>query len=236
MKLNVGIVIAKEEKGLSELRLYAQEDNVDLLLLPEGYLSSKQLDEACELAKQNKKWLVTSMEDTRAEGHKYQTGVVISPDGKIAGEHRKTSVTRYEEDNGTEVGDTIEVIDSPLGKLGITVCFEAHFPEIARVYALQGARIIFNPIGTGMWNEEQFKQWSSIGCARASENGVFMVGCSHFNDAIPIAYAYSPRGECLALVRDANRMVKVTLDLDGYLPHNFDQRRPELYKMLTESS
>ncbi len=234
MKLNIGIVVAKEEPGLTELEKYVQEDDIDLLLLPEGYLNSEQLTEAYKLAKTNSKWLVTSMEDTRIKGHKYQTGIVISPDGKLAGEHKKTSVTRYEEDNQVEVGDSIEAIDTAFGKVGITVCFEAHFPEIARVYALQGARIIFNPIGTGMWNEEQFKQWSSIACARASENGVFMVGCSHFNGAIPIAYIYSPRGECISLVRDSNRIVKVAIDLDAYQPHNFDQRRPELYEKIAK--
>lgn len=233
--LNIGIVIAKEEVGFSELKKYIQEDGIDLLLFPEGYLDSDQLSEARKLAKASNKWLVTSMEDTRNKGHKYQTGVVISPEGKLVGEHKKTSVTRYEEDNEVGVGDSIEVIDTPFGKVGITVCFEAHFPEIARVYALKGARIVFNPIGTGMYNEEQFRQWSSIACARASENGVFMIGCSHFNDAIPIAYAYSPRGECIALVRDSNCMVKVTIDLDAYQPHNFDQRRPELYSEIVKN-
>jgi predicted amidohydrolase len=229
MKINVGIVVAKEEDNLSELKKYLKDSEVDVLLLPEGYIVSEQLEEACRLAKQHGKWLITSMEDTREVGHKYQTGVVISPDGLMVGEHKKTSITSNEEDNMVETGDDITAIDTPFGKVGIAVCFEIHFPEIARVYALQGARIIFNPIGTGMWNEEQFKQWSSIACARASENGVFMLGCSHFNYAIPIAYAYTPRGECLALVRDSNSMVKVSLDIDAFKPHDFGQRRPDLY-------
>lgn len=232
MKVRFGIIIAKEESSLSELKKYLKNGEVDALLLPEGYISSKQLEEVCRLTRQHGKWLITSMEDTREPGHKYQTGIVVSPDGELVGEHKKTSVTKYEEDNEVETGDDISVIDTFFGKVGMTVCFEIHFPEIARVYALQGARIIFNPIGTGMWNEEQFKQWSSIACARASENGVFMLGCSHFNDAIPIAYAYTPRGECLALVRDSNSMVKVSLDLDAFKPRDFGQRRPDLYNEL----
>lgn len=233
MKLSVGIVVAKEESGLSDLENYIQHRDVDLLLLPEGYLGSDQLAEACALAKKHKKWLVTSMEDTRTQGSAYQTGIVVSPDGKVVGEHKKTSVTQNETNNHIQTGDSIEAISTPFGLVGLTICFEIHFPEIARLYALQGARIIFNPIGTGMWNEQQFKQWSSIACARASENGVFMLGCSHYNDAIPMAYAYSPRGECLALVRDAHRMVVVTLDLDAYTPHDFSQRRPDLYGLIS---
>lgn len=233
MKLSVGIVIAKEGAGLSDLENYTQHQGVDLLLLPEGYLGSDQLPEACALSKKHKKWLVTSMEDTRTKGSAYQTGIVVNPEGKVVGEHKKTSVTQYELDNNVQAGDSIEAIPTPFGLVGLAICFEIHFPEITRVYALQGARIIFNPIGTGMWNEQQLKQWSSIACARASENGVFMLGCSHFNDAIPMAYAYSPRGECLALVRDANRMVVVTLDLDAYKPHDFSQRRPDLYGLIS---
>lgn len=84
-----------------------------------------------------------------------------------------------------------------------------------------------------MWHEKQYREWNAIAQARASENKAFVVGCSHFNDIIPIAFAYAPDSECLAQSREVNRPVRVTLDLDKYPTPTFSQRRPELYEDLT---
>ena len=84
-----------------------------------------------------------------------------------------------------------------------------------------------------MWDEAQFKVWNAIARARASENNVFVVGCSHFNDHIPIAFAYAPSGECLVSSREKNSMVPVVLRLAKHKTGmDFDQRRPELYSDL----
>lgn len=231
-KLRVGLVIAKEERDLSELERFLPTKEADILVFPETYLHSDKLEEACEMIKGARKWVVTSMEDRRNPGRIYETGVVINPQGEIVGEHKKTSITQHEIDLGLSRGDSIETIETQFGRFGLSTCFELYFPEISRVYALQGARIIFNPIGTGMWHEQQYKQWSAVACARAAENGTFVLGCSHFTDAIPIAFAYAPAGECLVAARDVNRLIPVALDFDKYPKYNFDQRRPELYKDL----
>jgi predicted amidohydrolase len=232
-RLRLGLVNAREEKSLSEMKRFVGEPGVDAILFPEGYIHSDKLGEACNLARENKKWVISGMEDYREKGKFFETGVVISPSGKVIGEHRKTSITRHEIEHKYNRGDTIEVIETELGTFGLAVCYELHLPEISRVLALQGAWVIFNPIGTGMWHEHQYTVWNNLAATRAAENGVFVVGCSHYNDTIPIAFAYAPNGECLVRERSVNRLIPVTLDPTKYtIGRNFDQRRPELYGKL----
>jgi predicted amidohydrolase len=233
------MVVAQQEHGVSEMARFLPERPLwaDLFLFPEGYLHSAHLPRACALARQHQKWVIAGMEDFRTPAKKYQAAVVINPQCQLVGEHRKTSLTPPEIEQGFLPGDSIQAIDTEYGKIGIAICYEIHFPEIARIYALQGAKCIFNPIGTGMWHEAQAQQWTHIAAACASENGVFVFGCSHYNDAIPIAFAYAPDGKCLVLSRELNRMVRVRFIPEEYPPSfdcSLEHRRPELYGDLTK--
>lgn len=232
-KVRLGLVIA--QKDFTELERFVTAD-VDVLLFPEGFLDSDNIAKAQELTSKNGKWLITGVDDRRQKDKKIETAIVINPQGKIIGEHQKTSITRWEIDHGYSRGDSINTITTDFSIIGISICYEIHFPEITRVYALNGAEIIFNPIGTGMWHENQYRQWNNIASARASENGVFVVGCSHFTDTIPIAYAYAPDGMPIVTSREINRLIPVTIDPTKYDDViNINKRRPELYQDLVEA-
>ena len=174
------------------------------------------------------------MEDRGTGGKKYKHAVIVNPRGEIVGQHQKTSLTYDELSKGFTNGGSIQAIDTEFGTVGISICYEMHFPEVARTYALQGAKLIFNPVGTGMWQETQFQAWTAVGRTRASENGIFTVGCSHQNDAVPFAYAYAPDGTCLVEARDANRMATVTIDLSQCFGMFLEHRQPHLYGKLVE--
>lgn len=237
-KFKLGLVIAQDEKDLSELKRFITDSWADVLLFPEYYLDSNKIDEVCDLCKKNNKWLITGMEDRRFKDKFYQSAIVISNKGKLIGSHLKTSITKFEIDSGQDIGDSIEIIETEFGKIGIAICYELHLPEISRILALKGAEIIFNPIGTGMWNEDQYTIWTNLASIRAYENGVFVVGCSHYNDGIPIAFAYDLKGKCILKERSVNRLIPITIDPANFtFGRNFGQRRPGLYKeLITELS
>jgi predicted amidohydrolase len=180
--IKLGIVVAQPNKGLEELERFISDEGAEFFLFPEAFLDLNDVQRACDLIKANKKWLVCGVEDQK---QKFQKAIVINPEGKVVGEHKKTSITQSEVDRGFNRGDKLDVIETDFGKIGVSICYEIHFPEISRIYALKGAKIVFNPVGTGMWHEKQYRQWTSIASARASENEIFVFGCSHFNDAIP---------------------------------------------------
>ena len=237
-KLNVGLVIARPVKDsdhpLSELEKFTTDEKADIILFPEDHIYSDRLTDLQEIARSRKKWIVSGMEDRDTGEKKYKHAVIVNPQGEIIGRHRKTSLTYDELSKEFSHGDAIQAVETDFGMVGVAICYEMHFPEVARIYALQGAKIIFNPVGTGMWHDTQFQQWNGVGRTRASENGIFTVGCSHQNDAVPFAYAYAPDGGCLTQTRDANRMVTVTLDLSLCFGMFLEHRQPHLYAKLIE--
>lgn len=234
--VKLGLVVAEPGKQIHQLKRFLKTDGVDVFLFPEDFLQSDQMHEACRIVEANGKWAVIGVDDRRDKEKKYSTAIVIGPDGCIVGEHRKTSIGTVGEERGYSRGDSIEVIETDFGLIGVSICYELFFPEVSRVYALKGARIIFNPIGVGMFGEKQFLAWNSLASARASENNVFVAGCSHFNEAIPIAFAYAPDGECLTQSKNEKGLIKTTLELNKYPAEDkkMSRRRPELYGILTE--
>jgi len=236
-KITLGLVIALPVKDsdhpFSELEKFTRDVKPDLFLYPEDHIYSEQLPNLQQIAKQRGKWIVCGMEDREMGGKKYKQAVVVNPKGEVVGRHRKTSLTYDELSKHFDHGDAIQVIETDFGSLGVSICYEIHFPEVARCYALQGARILLNPIGTGMWHETQYQTWTAVGRSRASENGIFCAGCSHQNGAIPLAYAYAPDGTCLVETRDANRLVTVSIDLGQCFGMFLAHRQPHLYGRLT---
>jgi len=236
--IRIGLVVAQPVKDsdhpLSELARYTQDEKTDVILFPEDHIYSDKLNDLKHIAKDSKKWIISGMEDRNKEGKRYKHAVVVDPRGEIVGQHRKTSLTYDEIKKGFSHGDAIEVVETDFGKIGVSICYEMHFPEVARIYALQGARVVFNPVGTGMWHETQYQAWTSVGRARASENGIFAVGCSHANDALPFAYAYAPDGTCLVEARHVSRMVTVSLDQTRCFGMFLEHRQPHLYRQLLE--
>ena len=239
-KINVGLVIARPVRDssnpLSELEKFTADKKADVILFPEDHIYSDKLPDLQKIAKSREKWIICGMEDHGINSKRFKHAVVVNPKGEVVGHHRKTSLTYDELSKGFSHGDAIRAVETDFGVIGLAICYEMHFPEVARIYALQGAKIIFNPVGTGMWHQTQFQQWTSVGRTRASENGIFAVGCSHQNDAIPFAYAYAPDGECLVETRDANRMVIVSLDLSRCFGMFLEHRQPQLYEKLVEEN
>lgn len=234
--IRVGLAIARLSQSLNDLKRFIQAQNIDLFVFPEGHLQADQLPRAKEFISKTKRWVITGIDDTSQSSCPVEQAILINPDGEIVALHTKTSLTQSELDRGYVPGRTIEPLDTPWGKIGVAICFEIHFPEVTRTLALKGARLIVNPIGTGMWHERQYKQWNAIASARASENEVPVVGVSHYNDTIPMAYAYDEWGDRLVCCRDQNRLVVVDIKLpDVTKKRKFAQRRPELYSIISQS-
>ncbi len=97
--------------------------------------------------------------------------------------------------------------------------------------------LLVNIIGTGMYHDLQFEQWTSLAKARAIENEVYVIGCSHFNDEIPMAYAFDPSGRTILLKKKEYGGFTVHIDLEKSKEKSIgyhDDRVPDLFFRLTE--
>ena len=213
---------------ISQLADYLKKAQGDIVVFPEGYLPSRRVKEAEELAKEYQKWLIVGSEDEGEEKSLYT--LVISPEqGKIYS-HCKTALTEGDRQNKARQGKEIDALDTPFGKIGTVLCYEMHFPEVARICCLHGARILFNTIGTGMWHEQQFDEWTTLAKARAIENRCFVVGCTHYCDPIPMMFAYDPHGRQLLLERNKEGLAEVEIDMERIDERDyFRDRNPEAY-------
>src|SRR5690606_15357789 len=92
-----------------------------------------------ERAAQNGIYVVYSQRET--DGHTvYNTGVVIDRAGRLVGKYRKTHLAPGEADEVTP-GDEYPVFECDFGRIAIGLCMDLHYPEIWRIYALDGADV-----------------------------------------------------------------------------------------------
>ena len=87
-----------------------------------------------------------------------------------------------------------------------------------------------------MYHSKQLYQWTNICKARAIENEVFLIGCSHFCGEIPLAFAYSPEGN--VITEYINQYGGVIIDIDLAQSQNkkigyFLDRKPHLFKKIS---
>ncbi len=111
----------------------------------------------------------------------YNTSVHVAPDGELRGVYRKLHLfdvevggRAYRESDGERPGDEIVVSELADGTpLGMTVCYDLRFPELFRILALRGARVIAVPSAFTLTTTRD--HWEVLLRARAIEDQAFVV-------------------------------------------------------------
>ncbi len=134
--------------------------------------SVKKLD---ELAKSNDRWIIIGMpeKDDEKTGIVYNSALVLSPDGEPE-TYRKMVLANFgpfEEYQYFARGDRLLTVSTPVGKLGIQICFDIFFPEISKAYALSGADLLLCMSASPSVTQEYFEK---IIMARAIESTCYV--------------------------------------------------------------
>ena len=190
--------------------------------------------------------LAGSISERGAEGEKASnTSVLVGPDGEDVAVYRKIHMfdvdaggVSYRESEHERPG--AEPVVAPLGELtlGMSVCYDLRFPELFRILALRGARIVAVPsaftLATGR------DHWEVLLRARAIEDQVFVVAPNQSGEAPPHYSSFGrsmivdPWGVVLATAPDGEGVVLANLDLGAQdrvresLP-SLANRQPEAY-------
>jgi len=105
------------------------------------------------------------------DGHLvYNVAVLIGPDGKVIGKYRKVCLPRSEIEGGIAPGSDYPVFATRFGKVGMMVCYDGFFPEVARELSNRGAEVIAWPV----WGCNPM-----LARARACENHVYLVSSTY---------------------------------------------------------
>jgi len=162
----------------------AGKQKADLVVLPETltfFGSGKKYAECAEsipgpstryfgsLAKKHDLYIVAGLLE-RDRHLVYNVSVLIGPDGKVVGKYRKVTLPRGEIEGGITPGTEYPVYQTRFGKVGMMICYDGFFPEVARELSNQGAEVIAWPV----WGCNPM-----LGAARACENHVYVISSTY---------------------------------------------------------
>lgn len=167
----------------------------------------------------------------------YNTSYLIDSTGEIAGSYRKVHLfSPYGEHRHFGGGKSAHVFSTSIGKIGLMICYDLRFPELARKLALDGAEII---CVSALWPDARIENWLLLLRARATENQLFVVGCNGCGTEKRITWGgtsaiASPTGAVLAQAGTGEQSIVAELkeremrEFREMMPC-FEDRVPEAY-------
>lgn len=178
----------------------------------------------------------------------YNTCIVVNPSGEIVGKHRKMHLfdidvpgrIKFKESDSLSPGNSVTVIDTPWGGVGIGICYDIRFPELAMLMRKKGAKLFIYPGAFNMVTGPA--HWELLQRARAVDNQVFVATCSPSRDESSnyIAWGHStivsPWGDIIAKAGPEEEIItcEIELKLVDEMRQNipcWSQKRVDIYNL-----
>ncbi len=162
-----------------------------------------------ELAKQHGLYIVAGLLE-RDRHLIYNVAALLGPDGRLVGKYRKVALPRSEIAGGIAPGVEYPVFDTRFGKVGMMVCYDGFFPEVARQLTLRGAEVIAWPV----WGCNPM-----LAGARACENHVYLVSSTYedISRNWMLTAVYDHEGKPIVKAERWGTVVVAEVDLDQRL-------------------
>ena len=190
-------VDANIAKGITWLEKAVSEYEADLVVFPEtvttGYETGLNADELWDLVDEAPGRITQAIQEKARDlgvhvvwpsyrragdrGMVYNSAILITPTGEIAGVYDKTHPAPWERTDGggwAMVGQRADVFKTSLGDIGMIICYDGDFPELSRLLAVKGAEIIIRVSAL----QRSFDIWYITNAARAYDNHVYLVACN----------------------------------------------------------
>ncbi|XP_008797647.1 omega-amidase, chloroplastic [Phoenix dactylifera] len=179
----------------------------------------------------------------------YNTCCVFGADGKLKGKHRKIHLfdidipgkITFKESKTLTAGQHPTIVDTDVGRIGIGICYDIRFQELAMLYAARGAHLLCYPGAFNMTTGPL--HWELLQRARAADNQLFVATCSPARDSSSgyVAWGHStlvgPFGEVIATTEHEEAIIVDEIDYSlielrrSNLPLQ-KQRRGDLYRLV----
>jgi predicted amidohydrolase len=222
LKPREGKTAEEKRRQFAPLIAQAALQKADLVVLPETltyYSAGKTAAETAEpipgpsteyfaeLAKRHNLYIVAGLYEKDA--HKvYNVAVLLTPEGKLGGKYRKITLPDSEAASGVVPGQEYPVFQTRFGTLGMMVCYDGFFPEVARELTKRGAEVIAWPV----WgcNPE-------LARARAAENHVYLVSSTYedISSNWMLSAVWDHTGDTVALAKDWGSVAMAEVDLNA---------------------
>jgi len=186
----------------------------------------------CDFARSNNVWIVlgsVAIKPTNASGNHNKfinRSFVIDNQGEVQARYDKihlfdislSETQSYRESEKVQSGNQAVVIDTPIGKLGMSICYDLRFPSLYRDLAQAGAEILLVPAAFTKKTGEA--HWHILNRARAIENGAFVIApcatgsVSGGGESFGHSLIIDPWGTVLAEGDEQVGVVHAVIDLD----------------------
>jgi len=249
-KAGANIILLQE---LFKTPYFCQIENYDYFKLAENFKDSLFIARFQKLAKELN--VVLPLSFFERDGNVFFNSLVmIDADGSIAGKYRKAHIPTgqcYEEKFYFSPGDDdFKVFTTKYGRIGIGICWDQWFPEVARILALEGAEIIFYPTAIGsepVLDKDSKDHWQHVMRGHAAANIVPVVASNRVGIEKEIGSQMEFFGSSFIADQLGNLVKTLDRKQEGFIVHEFDlvsineqriswgvfrDRRPDLYKRL----
>lgn len=241
------------EQNLARLQklLRKLKKPTDLIVLPEMYLSGMQVSHAKTLFEKTEQalaWVkayaksegcfVVGSHLSAAPGGFFNTASVVGPTGNKLGEYHKVHLFHLGEEHKKFVaGQYTRVVSTPIGKIGLGICYDIRFPEFVRKEVLAGAEMLIIP---SAWPKLRIEHYRTLLRARAIESLCFVISANKVGkNAEGLQYGghsvvIDPWGKILGELKTTTGILEVKIDLKQVREIRkkfpvFQARRPEIY-------
>ena len=237
-------VVDNKEKNIKTARLMIEESiskNADFIILPEMFncpysndkfieygekeKSSETLSEISKLAKSNNAYILAGSIPEIEEDKLYNTSYLFDRQGNVIAKHRKMHLfdidvkgkITFKESDVLTAGNDFTIADTEFGKVGIGICYDIRFPELAKIMVENGALILIYPGAFNMTTGPA--HWELLFRSRAMDNQAFCIGVAPAlnNDASYHSYGHSiitnPWGEVITQASEKESLIISEIDL-----------------------
>lgn len=204
-------------------------------------------------AKENGVYLIGGSMAETEDGKLYNTCLVYGPDGKMLAKHRKLHLfdidipgkITFKESDCFTAGRSLTTFDTPYCKVGLGICYDLRFAQMAQLYAKQGCKLLFYPGAFNMTTGPL--HWELLQRGRAVDNQVYVASASPARDegASYVAWGHSmlvdPLGKIVASAGAPEELVIGDVDLEhlesvrNQIPIT-KQKRDDIYDIVSVDS
>lgn len=196
--------------------------------------------------------LIVPVFEEAQPGLLFNTTLVIDADGTCAGTYRKTHIPNgmgyFEKYYFTPGNLGYPVFDTQFGRIAVGICYDQWFPEVARIFALQGAQLVFYPSAIGTEPDRpgysSAGAWQTVMQAHAITNGIFVAAVNRVGaEGEMVFYGKSfvcdPFGAILAQAGEQEEILAANIDFGKIhdmrdVFHFLRDRRPATYTPLLQ--
>lgn len=245
--IRLGDVDANLSYVLAEIKNLSKE-GVKLIVLPEmwstgyawrklGKLSERTPEILQELKKASGKGTVIIGTMPEKDGEEIYNTAYVFDSGKVTGRYRKIHLfSPMKEDYFLKAGNEPLLCNTSVGKIGVLICYDVRFPELARRLTVEGAEIL---VVSAEWPHPRLDHWRTILKARAIENQLFVIAANRCGKQWMVAFCgnsmiINPWGEVIAEADEEERTITAEIDLSLVAKYREDMpalrdRRPGVY-------